>query len=79
MTRGRKLPGGHCSSMESGTCRCEVSYVAKDVSRQSVGAAAQRLLAASGTTHEERKKKLQDGITNRRDMDGLILEILSLS
>lgn len=56
-----------------------MSYVAKDVSRQSVGAAAQRLLAASGTTHEERKKKLQDGITNRRDMDGLILEILSLS
>lgn len=27
----------------------------------------------------ERKEKLWEGVTNRRDQDGLILEILSLS
>ena len=64
--------------MESGTRQCEVSYAAKKISTQSVGGAAWFLLAAYAKMYEERKKKLWEGITNRRDQDGIVLEILSL-
>lgn len=55
-----------------------MSYAAKKISTQSVGGAARFLLAAYAKMYEERKKKLWEGITNRRDQDGIVLEILSL-